>query len=81
MTIDLYSLVSRSPFIDLYFISFYFFSVIIILNILIAFTIDIYVKIWKRYREMREEEKERGSEEVEMESVLNSEDESVCSDI
>ena len=50
ITIEMYSTVSQSSFIYVYFVSFYFFSVIIILNILVAFTIDVYLKITKRYK-------------------------------
>jgi len=46
MTIDLYSLVTNEMVIYIYFVSFYFFSVIIILNILLAFTIDVYIMVW-----------------------------------
>ena len=45
-TIDLYTGVTGNYFgVQVYFVSFYFFSTIIIMNILVAFTIDVYLKI------------------------------------
>ena len=77
MTIDLYSLVTNEMVIYIYFVSFYFFSVIIILNILLAFTIDVYIMVWWWYEGLRCKEVR---EDEEMDNVLGEDEQSVNSD-